>query len=192
MKQWNKMTSGICAAVVIAVIKFVILGSSSSSSSLFHQPPPAEATGIVKAVQVRVLKVVDGDTIHVNLNSTEERVRLIGVDTPETKHPQKGVEPFGPEASEYTKETLGRKMVWIEFDVGQRDRYGRLLAYVWLEMPESGTDEEIRAKMFNARLLLNGYARLMTIPPNVKYVDRFKEYQTEARENQKGLWSDAN
>ncbi|HOQ10424.1 MAG: thermonuclease family protein [Syntrophomonadaceae bacterium] len=125
----------------------------------------------------RVVRVVDGDTIEVSLNGTTEKVRLIGVDTPETVHPTIGVEPYGKEASNFTKEKLTDQTVKLEFDVEERDRYGRLLAYVWL-------DEEL----FNEVLLKEGYAQLATYPPNVKYVERFKAAQKEAREAGRGLW----
>jgi Micrococcal nuclease (thermonuclease) homologs len=144
-----------------------------------------------QAIQVEVIRVVDGDTLQVELNGKRERVRLIGVDTPETKHPRKDVQYFGVEAFEYTKNTLENRSVWLEFDIGQRDRYGRLLAYIWLEEPPANpTDQDVRKNQFNAHLLLNGYAQIMTIQPNVKYVDYFKEYQSEARDNKKGMWKD--
>lgn len=127
-----------------------------------------------------VVSVVDGDTIKVSINGKTESVRLIGVDTPETVHPTKGVQPYGPEASAYTKQRLTGQQVRLEFDAEQRDKYGRLLAYVWLG------DE-----MFNATLLREGYAQLMTVPPNVKYVDQFTALQQEAREAGRGLWADA-
>jgi endonuclease YncB( thermonuclease family) len=80
-----------------------------------------------------VLRVVDGDTITLTINGIEENARLIGIDTPETKHPTRGVEPYGPEASAFTKELLQGKQVWIEFDVEERDRYRRPLVYVYFE-----------------------------------------------------------
>lgn len=126
---------------------------------------------------VRVVRVVDGDTIEVSINGTAEKVRLIGVDTPETVHPTIGEEPYGREASNFTKKMLTDKEIKLEFDVEERDRYGRLLAYVWL-------DEEL----FNEVLLKEGYAQLATYPPNVKYVERFKAAQKEAREAGRGLW----
>ena len=137
--------------------------------------------------------MIDGDSASIKLSDgNKEKVRFIGVDTPETKHPTKPVQPYGPEASEFTTEHLKGKQVYLEKDVTERDKYGRLLAYIWLEKPTSGDDKEMRAKMFNARLLLEGYAQLMTIPPDVKYVDYFTKYQTEARKNNKGLWGMAN
>jgi len=133
--------------------------------------------------------VIDGDTARIKLsNGHEETVRFIGIDTPETKHPSKPVQPYGPEASKYTQEQLKGKTVYLEIDVTERDKYGRLLAYIWLEKPKSNTESEIREKMFNAQLLLNGYGQLLTIPPNVKHVDSFTKFQTESRSANKGLW----
>ncbi|AMW33250.1 micrococcal nuclease [Fervidobacterium changbaicum] len=135
-----------------------------------------------------VVEVIDGDTIKVDLGGEKYKVRLIGVNTPETNHPVKRVEPYGPEAKAFTKKILTGRKVYLEFDVQEKDRYGRLLAYVWLEKPSQITDDEIRTKMFNAILLLEGYAQVMTIQPNVKYVDYFLRYQREALEAGKGLW----
>lgn len=149
----------------------------------------SEQKSQVSLITAKVTRVVDGDTIHVSIDGKDETVRLIGVDTPETHHPSQPVEPYGPEAESFTRSQLDGKTVYLEKDVQERDKYGRLLAYVWLEKPTEFNDQEVRAKMFNARLLLDGYAQLLTIPPNVKYVDYFRQYQTEAREGNKGLWA---
>jgi micrococcal nuclease len=136
-----------------------------------------------------VTRVVDGDTIKVQINAKEYTVRLIGINTPETNHPTKGVEPYGKEAKRFTTEMLTGKSVWLEFDAETKDRYGRLLAYMWLEKPNELSEEEIREKMFNAILLLEGYAQVMTVPPNVKYAHYFVKFQREAISEEKGLWS---
>ncbi|MBO8128135.1 MAG: thermonuclease family protein [Peptococcaceae bacterium] len=141
-------------------------------------------------IEGKVTRVIDGDTAYVLLNGgREEKVRFIGVDTPETNHPQIGEEPYGPEAKAYTKAKLEGRTVYLELDVEERDRYGRLLAYVWTDKPSGeGSEAEVRAKMFNAGLLINGYAQTLTVPPNVKYVDFFTQFQREAREAGRGLW----
>ncbi len=126
-----------------------------------------------------VSRVVDGDTFVI---SSGEKVRLIGVDTPECKHPHKGVEYFGPEASDFTKKQLVGRKVKLEFDVQRKDRYGRLLAYVYLE---DGT-------FLNDLLVREGYAQVATYPPNVKYQEKFIASQRYAREKQKGLWGQSN
>ncbi|HOV80118.1 MAG TPA: stalk domain-containing protein [Bacillota bacterium] len=157
------------------------------------QLPDATVTEAVKTVQAEIVSVTDGDTVVVNLNGREEKVRFIGVNTPEIAHPSLGIQdqPYSQEAAAYTRKQLSGKTIWLEFDVGQRDKYGRLLAYVWLERPLSDSEEEVRAKMFNAWLLLDGYAQVMTVPPNVKYADLFVKLQQEARESGKGLWGAA-
>ncbi|MED0678713.1 thermonuclease family protein [Aneurinibacillus thermoaerophilus] len=135
------------------------------------------------SITTKVIKVIDGDTFVVKINNKEEKVRLIGVDTPETVHPSKPVQYYGPEASAYTKKRLEGKTVTLEFDVQQRDKYGRLLAYVWL-----GNEKNKKAEMFNQTLVKEGYAQVATFPPNVKYTDSFVKLQKEAREAGKGLW----
>jgi micrococcal nuclease len=151
------------------------------------EPGPASLIGASRIIQATVSRNVDGDTLHVRTSAgVTEKVRFIGVNTPEStiKH-----QPYGKEASNYTKRRLpvGTR-VWLETDVGLRDRYGRLLAYVWLAPPVSGDPAEVRAKMFNAELLIEGYAQLMTIPPDVKYADAFVPLQSEARDASRGLW----
>lgn len=134
-----------------------------------------------------VTDVVDGDTVLVDVAGDVRRVRLIGVDTPETVHPRKPVQHYGPEASAFTKQALSGQRVWLEYDVAPLDKYQRHLAYVWLERP--GRDEEaVRRGMFNARLLLEGYGRVMTIQPNSRYSDLFARFQAEARAARRGLW----
>lgn len=120
-----------------------------------------------------VVRVVDGDTIVVKLNGEDEKVRLIGINTPESVHPDKSKNTQeGKKASDYTKELLEGQSVSLEFDTQERDKYGRLLAYVYLE---DGT-------FFNEKLILDGYAELATYPPNVKYVDVFEAAQKKVNQ----------
>ena len=128
----------------------------------------------------RVVRVVDGDTLIIEMEDKEERVRLIGVDTPESVHPDasKNVET-GKIASDFTKSRLEGEYIELEFDVQERDRYGRILAYVWHD-----------GEMYNKVLLREGYAQVATFPPNVKYVDLFTETQLTARNNKVGFWND--
>ena len=121
-------------------------------------------------------RVIDGNTI---VLSNNERVRLIGVDTPETKHPQKPVEYYGKEATAFTKSMVGGKVVKLKYDVQRRDKYGRLLAYVYLM---DGT-------FLNAEIIKQGYGHACTRFP-FKYTEEFKQYEREAREAKKGLWAD--
>lgn len=128
-----------------------------------------------------VVSITDGDTIVVELaDGARERVRLTGIDTPETKHPSKPVQCFGPEATAKTTELALGKPVSLELDVQQRDRYGRLLAYVW---PDGAM------LMLNEQLAAEGYALPLTIAPNVRYAEQFRQASTIARENGLGLWA---
>lgn len=124
-----------------------------------------------------VVRVVDGDTIHVRIAERIERVRYIGVNTPELHHPIRGAEPGGREAFRVNGDLVAGKRVRLELDVQTRDRYGRLLAYVW-----------VGDVMVNAELVRSGYAQVMTIPPNVRYQALFLQLQREAREAARGLW----
>lgn len=134
-----------------------------------NQPKPnGELEGTVK-------RVIDGDTFEL---SDGERVRMIGVDTPETVKPNSPVEPYGKEASDFTKKLLTDQKVTLKFDVEPRDKYERLLAYVYLP---DGT-------FVNEKLVRDGYARIMTIPLNVAFADLFLEAEREAREHNRGLW----
>lgn len=124
-----------------------------------------------------VSRVVDGDTIDVVLRGRSERVRLIGIDTPESVDPRQPVQCFALEASAFAARHLEGRTVELEFDVERRDRYGRLLAYVWLG------DE-----LFNLTLVRRGYAQVYTFPPNVRYVERLLAAQRNARAESAGLW----
>jgi micrococcal nuclease len=123
---------------------------------------------------VRVERVVDGDTIVI---TGGERVRLIGVDTPESVKPDTPVQCFAREASAFLERLVEGRKVRLELDVEERDRYGRLLAYVY------------RGDLFvNAELVRRGYATVATFPPNIRHVDTFVRLQREARQNERGLW----
>lgn len=141
----------------------------------------------------KVVNVVDGDTVDVNLNGEEYRLRFIGVDTPETKHPSKPVEFFGKEASEFTKYSLLNKTVYLEKDVSDTDRYGRLLRYIWLVQPTKAlTDDEINLLQFNSILVKGGYANNYPYPPDVKYNKYYTELEKYAKNNNLGLWRGEN
>lgn len=127
---------------------------------------------------VTVERIVDGDTIRIDpaVDGIDE-VRLIGIDTPETKDPDCDVQPYGPEALTFARDELLEQEVDLEFDEDREDQYDRLLAYVYLE------DE-----MFNETLLEEGYAQVYTVSPNDKYEDRFEEAQEAAQEEELGIW----
>jgi micrococcal nuclease len=140
-------------------------------------PPPLTSPSPTEPLTARVMQIVDGDTIDVEIEGQRERVRYIGINTPETKHPTRGVEPYGPEAAEANKRLVAGQTVHLELDVERRDRYGRLLAHVY-----------VGEVMVNAELVRQGYAQVATFPPNVKYQELFLRLQREAREAGRRLW----
>lgn len=134
--------------------------------------------------QVIVTRIIDGDTIELE---DDRVVRMIGVNTPESTT---RTEEYGKETSNYSDSKLAGKTVWLQKDVSEKDRYSRFLRIIWLAVPSDDQNEnEIRQKMFNADLVLNGYAEPATYPPDVKYSDYFVKFAKEARENNTGLWA---
>ena len=134
--------------------------------------------GAGQTLTATVVRVVDGDTLRVDLGGHTEKVRYIGMDTPEIHHPTRGEEPGGRAAAAVNRRLVEGKTVRLELDVRQRDRYGRLLAYVY-----------VGEMMVNAELVRLGYAQVTTVPPNVKHASLFVTLQREAREAGRGLWA---
>lgn len=125
-----------------------------------------------------VTKVIDGDTFWIN---NKEKVRLIGIDAPETRNTRyKPKEPFAEQSKQFLSDLILGKEIILEYDAGKYDRYRRLLAYVYL----------LDSTFVNKELVKEGYALIMTVQPNTKYADLFLEMQQEARENKRGLWAD--
>jgi micrococcal nuclease len=155
----------------------VVLAACSSSAST--RPTIAHSASTLDP-NATLVRVIDGDTIDVDVHGTKERVRLIGIDTPETVKPNTPVQCFGPQASAHTKSLLhAGTPLHLERDVESRDKYGRLLAYVY--RADDG--------MFvNLDIIGAGYARLLTISPNVAHTDEFVSAAGAARRSNLGLW----
>ena len=168
--------------IIIAAVAYLFGGESVLNFS-------GNEPGNQDFVQAVIVRAVDGDTAVVKVDGQERRVRFLGVDTPETVHPNKPVQFFGKEASNFTKESLNGRRVWLEYDANPQDRYGRHLAYIWLNNPKTINESSIRENMFNAKLLLGGYAKVMIIKPNKRYESEFKKFQEEARNKKLGVWS---
>lgn len=143
---------------------------------------PARAT-THKTILSPVIRVIDGDTIVVEINSAQEKIRLIGVNTPETVDPRKQVECFGMEASIFVKNLLLNKSVRLESDAtqGDRDKYGRLIRFVFLE---DGT-------LVNKKIIEEGHGHEYTYRTPYRYQIEFKTAERLAREEKRGLWGDA-
>lgn len=122
-------------------------------------------------------RVIDGDTIQL---TNGERLRYIGIDTPEMNHPNQKIREMAVIAKRFNEELVAGKELILEYDVEKRDKYGRLLAYVFLK----------DSTFVNAELVRQGYALIMTIPPNVEYAEVFLKLQREARQAKRGFWSD--
>lgn len=130
-------------------------------------------------VTASVLRVVDGDTLKIEINGEEETMRLLLVDTPETKHPDLPVQPFGEEASRFTENLLSNQQIQIEFDGPQRDKYNRLLGYVWID-----------GENFNKLLLKEGLARYAyEYDPPYTHQEEMKMAEKQARQEGIGIWS---
>ena len=145
------------------------------------EPALSRVEGEVVAANAIVVRVVDGDTLRVQIEGQIEVVRLIGIDTPETVRPNSPVECFGPEASARSKELLAEgTRVSLVRDVEARDDYGRLLAYVY---------RSADGLFINLALIDQGYATLLTFPPNTAHVERFRAAAVEAEQRGLGLWA---
>lgn len=141
---------------------------------------PTNKAELVKTFY-KVNHVVDGDTIEITMNDRKEKIRFIGINTPETVDPRKSVECFGKEASDRMKELADGQLVYLEYDdtQGMRDKYDRLLAYVYLE----------DGQMLNRKMVAEGYAHEYTYNLPYKYQKEFRELQNFARTQGRGLWS---
>jgi micrococcal nuclease len=164
------MRSGGRGSLALLLLAAVVLLRPWESLDALGQTEP-------RAASVTVTRVVDGDTVEVELDGETEDVRYIGIDTPETVKPEEPVECFGPQASSFNHRLVEGKRVRLVFGVERRDEYGRLLAYVH------------RGDTFvNAILVKRGLARTLTIPPNDRYAERFKRLEIAASRAGRGLW----
>lgn len=153
--------------LILSSIFFVLAGCNQLQSSEKDRIP------------VQVLNVVDGDTIKVKVDGKNETVRFLLVDTPESVHPNKPVQPFSKEASKHTENMLSGSNVELELGIGERDKYGRLLAYVYAD-----------GKSVQKSLLEKGLARVAYVfEPNTKYVDDYEKIQKQAQKEGIGIWS---
>jgi micrococcal nuclease len=147
------------------------------------QPSP-EATYVPADKQeALVTKIIDGDTIDVSLSGISERIRIIGIDSPETVDPRKSIQCFGQESSAYLKDRLTGKTVWLESDPSQndRDKYRRLLRYVWVDNGLVDIGKE---------MIEMGYTFEYTYDIPYKYQLEYKQAQKNSEEQKKGLWAD--
>lgn len=172
------------AVIIVLLISYFYGGELNSLvTQQVTSPTPTPKSTYVStssASLVKVIRVIDGDTVELDGG---QKVRYIGIDTPELHDPRKKVECFAKEAMEKNKELVEGKTVRLEKDISEKDMYDRLLRYVYLPSEASSSGEFI-----NAQLVKEGYALASTFPPDVTYADFFKSLEREARENKRGLW----
>ena len=202
------------ASNVLTIEQMMLILNSESSSSERIQPlseteskdnegdsEEAAEENELDLDEVTVKYIIDGDTIIVFRNDgsgDEFKVRLLGVDTPESVASEEYQEKSGKEntsfgitASEYTKSHLKQgQVVYLTSDASDMDSYGRKLRYLWTEKPQSLSEEEFRAKCYNAKLVSNGYALCMSIEPNTSWKESFSKLQQTAMSDRRGLWAD--
>lgn len=154
-----------------------------SVSSENKQTATNSASLGVEGEMANVLEVVDGDTIKVDIGGKGFTVRYIGMDTPETVDPRRPVGCFGKEASNENKGLVGGKQVLLQKDVSEKDKFGRLLRYVFLPLDNG------KLLFVNDYLVREGFAKVLTYPPDVKFTQDFLEAQRTARQEKRGLWS---
>lgn len=185
MKAINKII-GLCVVLFLfftfsnfkSIDDFIQSFAVDITESTVEVADNQNGSGFEKAI---VHEIVDGDTIKVEFSGGNiETIRLLLVDTPETVKPNTPDQPFGKKASSYMKQTLIKDtVIEIEKGIDKRDKYDRLLAYVWLD-----------GKNINKELLKKGLARVAYVyEPNTKYLDEFKKAEQQAKENKKGIWS---
>lgn len=155
---------------LLLLVAVVLLRPWESWDGLWRDDPPGSA-------HAYVTRVVDGDTIEVQLGGKIEDVRYIGVDTPETVKPGAPVDCFGPQASSFNHRLVEGRQVKLVFDVERRDVYGRLLAYVYLGK-----------RFVSAELVRRGFARTLTIPPDDRFAGYLKRLEIAAARAGRGLW----
>jgi micrococcal nuclease len=170
----QQTSRGAAAAPSASLAALVFLALLVAACNNIPAPAPVDK----EWTPARVVRVVDGDTIRVTIDGQEYALRYIGIDSPETVRPNHPVEWMGPEATAANEALVGGKTVYLEKDVSETDRYGRLLRYVYLA---DGT-------MVNAELVRRGYANSSTYPPDVKHQELLDRAEREAREAGRGLW----
>ena len=185
-----KNSNSIWIKVLILILVFLTGRESAKNGILQNKIPQSKTENVsteiitptINSELISVVRIIDGDTLILDINGKEESVRLIGVDTPEIKDPRKTVKCFGKEASQKAKELMENKKVKLEIDTTQndRDKYNRLLRYVYLE---DGT-------LVNKKLIKEGFGFEYTYQVPYKFQTEFKEAQKIAETNKIGLWAD--
>jgi micrococcal nuclease len=170
----RRSTILLVVVLALAALGYIELpGSNGPKGGTGDGPTPDPGSSVV----AKVIRIVDGDTAVVDLEGHEERLRYIGIDTPESVKPNQPVECYGKEAARRNEQLVAGKRVRLVIGAEPRDHYGRLLAYVHLG-----------ELMVNAELVREGYATALTVPPNDRFAAMFRRLEREAQEAGRGLW----
>jgi micrococcal nuclease len=183
--RWRGWLGSLVLLVLVALVIFgngdderpAGPGPGSGAGTRASEPDAGPGHGGGRSVFATVVRVVDGDTVEVSIGGTEDDVRYIGIDTPETVKPGEPVQCFGPQASALNHRLVEGRRVRLVFDAERRDVYGRLLAYVYLGR-----------RFVNAELVRRGFARTLTIVPNDTHAALFARLQRSAGRAGLGLW----
>ncbi|MDO8497377.1 MAG: thermonuclease family protein [bacterium] len=182
MKRYKKKLFLLAISIVVGyLLRFSNIPLSLNTLTISSTPPPITTINQPHATSsARVKFVVDGDTIELE---NGQRVRYIGIDTPELHHPLKPVQCFGKEAKDENEKLVKGKEITLKKDISETDRYGRLLRYIYVP-----TDASPEGMFLNEYLVKEGFAHMATFPPDVEYASIFRKAQNEAIINEKGLW----
>lgn len=152
--------------------------SEKATTAVVVPAKKATPKAVQHGVKAKVVRVIDGDTIEVLMDGKQEQIRMLLIDTPETKHPQKPVEKFGPEASQFATETLKNKEVGVQVGKERTDKYGRILAYIW-----------VGDTTYQEMVLKKGLAATAYLYNDLTMLDQFHKAQDIARDKKIGVWS---
>lgn len=180
--------------ISVLTILFFILLIIFSRNTLFNSSNNSTHTGFndntlsnsnLELIEAKVTKVIDGDTIWVDINGEEFKLRFIGINCPEytTK-----IEPYGKEATEFTTNCLTDKIVYLQTDIADKDKYDRLLRYVWLEKIDEINEENIKKYLFNAIIVKEGLAKSNYYEPNTTLQTYLENLENEAKNKKIGMW----
>lgn len=175
MQKWKYWIIFVIGIVLFSLITGYVIETEINKIKFTEFKVTNLVTTSLNKQKVKVIRVIDGDTIEIEGG---DKVRYIGIDTPETVDPKQSIQCFGQEADIKNKELVEGKELELEKDVNNTDRYGRLLRYVWIDN-----------EMINEKLIRLGYAKLETVPPDVKYSERLIKAEKDARVKNIGLWS---
>lgn len=179
---------GMLRKILLIILFTISLSSCDKIPSENHSEITQNEPTYIKA---KVLYAVDGDTIWVDIDGKEEKIRFVGVNTPELAKDGNPAEFMAEEAKNFTSNALRNKEIYLEKDVTDRDKYDRMLRYIWLEKPTlNPTKEDIEEKNLNGILVKNGYAYSNYYKPDTKYQKYLDKIEKSAQDKGLGIWSD--